>query len=261
MNASSPADADAEALADALANLLSSAYKNNSTAVVPATLEPADIDSAYEVQQRFLKKCDVRTGGWKIGAKSETGPIQGAPLPLPRIYSGSASIARRDYPVLGIELEIFFTFNRDFLPQPEPISERQVLESVSAFGASIEIVSSRIAGWPEAPKLSQLADLQNHGALVIGETVEYRSDFPFTDPMAELSIDGVSLFRGAGRNPAGDPRRLLCWLVNHCSEKGLALREGSIITTGSYTGIEFPSHAGKVSGEIAGLPAMTFELI
>jgi 2-keto-4-pentenoate hydratase len=112
------------------------------------------------VQQRFLENCNVGTGGWKIGAKSETGPIQGAPLPLSRIYSRSASIARRDYPGLGIELELIFSFNRDFLPQPDPISEQHVLESVSTFGASIEIVSSRVAGWPETPKLIQPADLQ-----------------------------------------------------------------------------------------------------
>lgn len=251
----------ASSSADTLADVLSIAYNGNSIAMVPAALEPANTDIAYEVQQRFLSKCNVGIGGWKIGAKSETGPIQGAPLPLPRIYSRSASIARRDYPVLGIELELIFSFNRDFLPQPDPVPERDVLESVNAFGASIEIVSSRIAGWPETPKLSQLADLQNHGALVIGKMVEYRSDFSFADPMADLRINGVPLFSGAGRNPAGDPRRLLCWLVNHCRERGLALPAGSIITTGSYTGMEFPAHAGTVTGEIAGLPAVTFELI
>jgi len=253
MNASSFTD---------LADLLSAAYNGNSTTSLPTTLEPANMDSAYEVQQRFLTKCKVATGGWKIGAKSDTGPIQGAPLPLPRIYAGGASIARGDYPVLGIELELIFSFNRDFLPQPEPISERQVLESVGTFGAAIEIVSSRIAGWPETPKLMQLADLQNHGALVIGEMVEYRGDFSyiFINPMVDLRINGVPLFNGIGRNPAGDPRRLLCWLVNHCREKGLALPAGSIITTGSYTGMEFPADAGTVTGKITGLPAVTFEL-
>lgn len=251
---------NASSATDSLAELLSNAYNGNSIASVPTTLEPADIDSAYDVQQRVLKKCDVGIGGWKIGAKSETGPIQGAPLPLPRIYSRSASIARRDYPVLGIELELIFSFNRDFLPQPDPISEQHVLESINAFGASIEIVSSRIAGWPQAPKLSQLADLQNHGALVIGKMVEYRNDFSFINPMVDLRINDVPLFSGAGSNPAGDPRRLLCWLVNHCSKRGLVLPAGSIITTGSYTGIEFPAGAGTVTGEITALPAVAFEL-
>ena len=246
---------------DALALLLSTAYKDNSTATVPASLEPSDMEGAYEVQKLFLEKCGVATGGWKIGAKSETGPIQGAPLPVPRIYPSPASILRRDYPVLGIELEIFFCFARDFLPGPEPVRERDVLDCIGSFGASIEIVSSRISGWREAPKLCQLADLQNHGALVIGEKVTYRSDFSFVQPTVELRFNDVPLFSGSGRNPAGDPRRLLCWLVNHCRVKGLQLVAGSVITTGTYTGIEFPAHPGTVTGEIAGLPAVSVELV
>ena len=245
---------------DALADLISIAYKGNSTAQVSAALEPADVAGAYEVQQRVLKMCDVRTGGWKIGAKSETETIQGAPLPESRIYPSAASISRRDYPVLGIELELVFSVEWELLPRRDPISERQVLESIGAFGASIEIVSSRIAGWPQTPKLIQLADLQNHGALIISKMVEYRSDFAFAGPMVDLRIDGVPLFSGAGHNPAGDPRRLLCWLVNHCRERDLPLPASSIITTGSYTGIEFPAHAGTVTGEIAGLPPVFFEL-
>ena len=253
MNASS-------SLADSLAGILSAAYTGNSIVEVPAALAPADVQAAYAVQQRLLSLGKLEIGGWKIGAKSPTGPIQGAPLPRPRIYSGPASVARRDYPVLGIELEIFFTLGRDFRPQADPIPEQEVLDSVSTFGASIELVSSRIAGWPDGSKLSQLADLQNHGALVIGQAVAYRSDFPFAAPRVDLRFEGVPLVAGAGSNPAGDPRRLLCWLVNHCSAQGLTLPAGSIITTGSYTGMEFPARPGRVSGEIEGLPPVALEL-
>ncbi|MEB0011684.1 2-keto-4-pentenoate hydratase [Glaciimonas sp. Gout2] len=250
---------------NALADILSVAYNGNTTISVPAALEPENSDRAYAVQQRILKNCHVSIGGWKIGAKSDIGPIQGAPLPQLRIYAASAStpvsIARKDYPVLGLELEIFFSFNRDFLPQSEPIPEQEVLESISGFGASIEIVSSRVNGWRDAPKLVQLADLQNHGALMIGQMVAYRGDFSTLNPVVDLRLDGVPLFSGVGQNPAGDPRRLLSWLVNHCSQKGLGLLAGTIITTGSYTGVDFPTKGGTVAGEIAGLPAVTFELI
>ena len=244
----------------ALARLLGRAYKDHAAVAVPAALEPADTDGAYAVQQQFLRQCELETGGWKVGAKSAAGPVQGAPLPRPRIYSGHTPIERSDYPVLGIELEIAFVFGRDFLPQAAPLPERAVLDSLSAFGAAIEIVSSRLAGWPQVPKLVQLADLQNHGALVTGQMVGYRGDFGFAAPHVDLRIDGLPLARGAGSNPAGDPRRLLCWLVEHCRVNGLVLPAGSIITTGSYTGMEFPERAGRVTGEIEGLPPVSIEL-
>ena len=245
----------------ALATLLGAAYVDHATVTVPPALEPPDIESAYAVQQHLLKYCQLETGGWKIGAKSETGPIQGAPLPRPRIHPRHAAIALRDYPVLGVELEIAFAFGRDFAPQAAPVPEREVWDSLSGFCASIEIVASRLDGWPQVPKLVQLADLQNHGALIVGEMAAYRHDFAFAAPQVDLCIDGVPLVRGIGSNPAGDPRRLLGWLVEHCRSKGLMLPAGSIVTTGSYTGMEFPARAGRVTGEIAGLPPVSVDLI
>lgn len=252
MNASSSAD---------LAELLGRAYQGKTTVTLPAALEPADLQAAFALQQRLLQRCGLATGGWKIGAKSPDGPIQGAPLPQTRIYSSAAAIARRDYPVLGLELEVYFVLDRDFGPQDQPVPEREVLASIASFGAAIEIVSSRISGWPDAPKLSQLADLQNNGALIVGSSVDYRSDFPFAVPQLAFSLGGVPLTAGPARNPAGDPRRLLSWLVNHCRTSGLSLPAGSIITTGSYTGLELPAQAGTVRGEIAGLPAVSCELL
>ncbi len=252
---------DASSSADALVNLLGRAYQSKATVTLPAALEPVDLQAAFAVQQRLLQHCGLATGGWKIGAKSPDGPIQGAPLPQTRIYSSAATIARCDYPVLGLELEVYFVLDRDFGPQDRPVPEREVLAGIAAFGAAIEIVSSRISGWPDAPKLSQLADLQNNGALIVGSSVDYRSDFPFAAPQLAFSLGGVTLAAGAAHNPAGDPRRLLSWLVNHCRVSGLSLPAGSIITTGSYTGLAFPAQAGTVRGEIIGLPALSCELL
>ncbi|MNT81645.1 hypothetical protein D3C72_2212620 [compost metagenome] len=62
------------------------------------------------------------------------------------------------------------------------------------------------------------------------------------------------MLRGAPANPAGDPRRLLPWVVNHCTARGMTLGHGTLVTTGSYTGMHFPGKAGVALGAIAGLP-------
>lgn len=241
--------------------LLADTYARTGAQVsVPARLEPANAAEAYLAQHAFLQRRALAIGGWKIGAKSGDGPIQGAPLPRPGIHANGAVVPRSDFPVYGVELEIMFCFARDFLPDAAPCTEAQVLASIASMGAAIEIVSSRLADWPDVPRLNQLADLQNHGALIAGAMVPYRDDVDFCSPLAQLTLNGDDVFAGTGANPAGDPRRLLHWLVGHCREQNIALLAGTVITAGSYTGMYFAKDPGRVTGQIAGLPAVAFEI-
>ena len=240
--------------------LLGDAHAQKASVNVPAHLELASGADAYRAQQAFLQRHRLDIGGWKIGAKTEDGPIQGAPLPRQGMYASGAAVARSDFPVFGIELEIMFRFGRDFLPGSAAVTEEQVLSAIDGIAASIEIVSSRLTGWPDVPKLNQLADLQNHGALIAGEFVAYDAVADFRSPQAQLVLNGRDVFKGAGTNPAGDPRRLLHWLVGHCNAQNIALPAGTVITAGSYTGMLFPEEAGLVVGEIAGLPPVRFEI-
>ena len=248
-------------MTEELGYLLGDAYTQRARQVqVPPRLALQNSDEAYFAQQAFLQRHQLAIGGWKIGAKSDDGPIQGAPLPRQGIHASGTNLARSSFPVLGIELEIMFRLNRDFSPWSAPVTDADVLSSIGPIGASIEIVSSRLAGWPDVPKLHQLADLQNHGALIVGAWTDYRADMDFCRPQARLQWNGETIFDGPGANPAGDPRRLLPWLVAHCQDQGIALPAGTVITAGSYTGMYFPKEPGPVTGKIAGLPPVTFDL-
>ena len=221
---------------------------------LPPELVPADAEAAFVVQHRTLALLGQGIGGWKVGAKSPTGPIQGAPLPRDRILQTGAVVRRADHSVLGLELEIAFRFGRAFAPAAAPYADEVVLAGVASMLATVEVVSSRFAGWPEVDRLCQLADLQNHGALVHGEAVAYSAGFPFTAPTLSFTLAGADIAGGPAANPAGDPRRLLAWVVNHCAARGITLDEDVIVTTGSFSGIHFVTAPGTVVGEIHGLP-------
>jgi len=224
-------------------------------------LIPADADAAYAIQHEILHASGARIAGWKIGAKSEAGPIQGAPLPAGDVYNDGAKLPREVFAPLGLELDIAFRFGRRFEPASEPYSEDEVLAGIGAFGTTIEIVASRYAAWPNVDKLAQLADLQNNGALIVGEFVPYRDDFPFVAPSLRFSFEGRDAVLAAAANPAGDPRRLLTWLVNHSTvHRGVAVTPEMVITTGSYTGIFFPQSAGTATGRIEGLAPVSVTL-
>jgi 2-keto-4-pentenoate hydratase len=229
---------------------------------LPPELIPADADMAYAIQQETLARLGSRIGGWKVGAKSSTGPIQCAPLPFEACHPSGARLSRQAYAPLGLELEIAFRFGRSFTPRERAYSDDEVLDSIASMSSAIEIVASRYAQWPDVDKLAQLADFQNHGALIVGEPVPYRRDFPFATPEARLDFASERVSPAKSANPAGDPRRLLPWLVNHCTRhQRIEVTPDMIVTTGSYTGMVFPKSAGMARGEIDGLPAVALELV
>ena len=245
-----------------LAQLLVDAHRERSPlGEFDADLQPADKDAAYQIQQEILHLRGVKPGGWKIGSKSPTGPIQGSPLPQNCLFASASQFDRAAYPPPGVELEIAFRFNREFTPRDEAYSDDEVMAGIGEMAATIELVSSRFAAWPKIEPLTQLADLLNHGALIVGEFVPYEDGFDFVNPTLELTLNGASIVPSAVANPAGDPRRLLPWLVNHHTRQGLTVPKEFVITTGSYTGIFVAESAGEVSGKILGLPAISLTLV
>jgi 2-keto-4-pentenoate hydratase len=237
---------------------------------LPSRLVPTDVDTAYAVQMQVLHARDSRIGGWKVGAKAPDAPIQGAPLPADGLHASGVTLPCRAFRPLGLELEIAFRLGREFVPGvAKPgvatsdiphYSAEEVLDSITSMSAAIEIVASRYREWPAVAALAQLADLQNHGALVLGEAVPYRADFPFDAPRATFTFDGHEIGNATAANPAGDPRRLLPWLINHAMRLGITLPAGTLITTGSYTGLHVPHAAGAARGAFAGLPPVSVTL-
>jgi 2-keto-4-pentenoate hydratase len=228
---------------------------------LPADLRPASADEAYAVQDATLDHLKASIGGWKVGAKSPTGPIQGSPLPGDCVHRRAARLDRSACAKPGLELEIAFTLGRRFEAMSAPHSDEEVLDAVESMHAAIELVASRFSGWPDVDKLWQLADLQNHGALVVGDAVPYDPRYPFVAPSLRFTFDGAGAFEGSPSNPAGDPRRLLGWIVNHAVSRGVTLAPGTVITTGSYTGIRFPTGPGVAVGVIEGLPPVELTLL
>lgn len=244
-----------------LSQRLADAHRNHRTLdTLPPEQTPADGAAAYAIQHDILRALDTSIGGWKIGAKSDSGPIQGAPLPASDLYADGARLPRGAFAPLGLELEIAFRFGRRFEPSTTPYTDAEVHAGIGSIAATIEIVASRYAGWPHVDKLAQLADLQNHGGLIVGEFAPYREDFPFLAPLAQFRFEGRDVVETAPANPAGDPRRLLTWLINHATSRGIAITPDMVITTGSYTGMFFPQSAGTASGRIEGLAPISLTL-
>ncbi len=84
--------------------------------------------------------------------------------------------------------------------------------------------------------------------------------FDFVSPELELTFDGASLVPEATGNPAGDPRELLVWFVNHCAAMGITIEPDWTITTGTYVGAHRIERPGIVHAHIDGLGEVEFML-
>ncbi|SAL54270.1 2-keto-4-pentenoate hydratase [Caballeronia telluris] len=214
---------------------------------------PEDAGAAYAIQHEVLRLKGARIGAWKIGARTPSAPPAGAPIDESLVYASPARLEIASFFRVLIELEIAFRFERALPPRPEPYAREEVLGALGGMTVALEIVDSRFAQWPNLAPLAQLADAQNNGALVVGGIEPYNviaPGFDFLAPRLDLTLDGVSIVPAGVGNPAGDPRELLVWFANHCSQRGLTVEPFWTVTTGTYTGAYRVEVPGVVRGSI-----------
>lgn len=221
-------------------------------------LKLANADEAYVVQQVVLAELGA-CAGYKIGAGSPDAEPQCAPLPATKVFGAAAGIRLADYARVGLELEIAFSFATDI---DNTSSERveDALEAIDAMSVVVEVVDSRFEAWPNVDPLLQLADLQNNGALVIGDTRPYDRDFDFSAPQVSFYCGEREIFQGRARHPAGDPRRLVAWLVARTLQNGHSIPARTMLTTGSYTPLFMATEPAVVRGTIEGFGGIKFEI-
>ncbi|KND61152.1 2-keto-4-pentenoate hydratase [Candidatus Burkholderia verschuerenii] len=220
--------------------------------LAPADI-PADAPTAYAIQHEALRETDARIGAWKIGARAPDALATGAPIDAALVHASPARLPFDSFFRVLVELELAFRFSHALMPRSDPYTRDEVFAAIGGMAVALEVVDSRFAQWPNLDPLAQLADSQNNGALIVSGMEPYEviaPGFDFLAPRLEFTLDGMSIAPEALGNPAGDPRELLVWLVNHCSRMELAVEPFWTITTGSYTGAYRVEGPAMVHGSI-----------
>ncbi|CAN5630880.1 hypothetical protein BH11PSE7_BH11PSE7_31990 [soil metagenome] len=194
------------------------------------------------------------TGGWKVGAKSALAEPACAPMPASGLMPSGSQLVGAPWLLRGVELELAFRLGRDLNPSDANMLPRDLALAVDAVLPVIEVVETRLADWPTAGALSKLADLQSHGALVLGPPSWLASSsVDLRTTRAHLQFDGAQISSTTGGNPAADIWRMLAWLAFHAVQRGVPLKAGQIVTTGSCTGMLFAPVGTRVNGELEGI--------
>ena len=219
---------------------------------LPASCKPATFEDALAIQDATVAALGETVAGWKVSIVD--GHAVYGTIMASRVFDSGARIEAAKMPLLGVEAEIAFRFGRD-LPRGR-YSQADVADAVTAF-AAIEIVDSRFRTYPDLPIMDRNADFVSNGGFVRGPAAEGWRRLDLKEIAVTLTIGDQEIVRRNGGHAAVDP--LLPAVALMKALPG-GVKAGQIVTTGTYTGLNFakPGQAVAATFEGFGTVAVSF---
>jgi 2-keto-4-pentenoate hydratase len=223
-----------------------------------------DADAAYAVQDGVAASLtwfeDAAPQHWKSGAPSAAALQTHAPLPPAGVWPSPADARAWPFHWRGIEAEIALRLGRDI---DADMAARLDIDGacalVDAMCVAIEIVDSRWTEALQAPPLAKLADLQSHGALVLGGWVPYqRRDW--SEQVCRVQIGSASATEHRGTHSLCDPAAVLPAWLRHTTRGGRRLAAGTVVTTGTWCGLPMAAAGDQVHVEFPGIGSADVQL-
>lgn len=237
----------------AVAALIKARNERRPTPVV----EIADAASAYAVQAGVAAALgwfgeDVPRH-WKSGGPALDAPQTHAPLPPDGVFDSPADLRSWPFQFRGIEAEIAFRLAGPVDAQRAAGIEVDAARGlIDAMCVSIELVDSRWAEARQSPQLAKLADLQSHGALVLGQWVPFRNT-DWATQRCELRIGSGAPQVFTGTHSYGDPVAVLPKWLRHATRDGAVLPAGTVVTTGTWCGLPIAAEGDRVEVRFDGI--------
>lgn len=243
-----------------IATLFADAWSGGRQFETAKVAGPQSAREAYLVQDRVFaaRYPKGRAIAWKAGTSGPQAETTGAPIG--DVRPSPAAFAANAFHMIGIEAEVAYRFKRD-LPGAATISEAELADAVGEVLVTIEICDTRMADWKGASPLWKLADFQLNGALVTGSGTSAWRDIDFLRQSAELWVDGEKKVERTGVHPLGDPFKVLPWAVAHCAQRVGGLKAGDLVTTGSWTGMEFVNPGQTVVARFPGIGEASVRIV
>ncbi|MDQ6680732.1 MAG: fumarylacetoacetate hydrolase family protein [Pseudomonadota bacterium] len=224
----------------------------------------ASAEQAYAVQAGVARELHWFDDGppmhWKSGGPSRIAPLTHAPLPPAGIWNSPAAAGDWPFNQRGIEAEVALRLGTAVdAATAASIDEARASKLIDAMCVSIEVVDSRWSEGLSAPALLRLADLQSHGALVLGDWAAY-APRDWTRQVCRVAIDGRVVVERKGTHAFGSVVWGLGPWLRHATRDGAVVPAGCVVTTGTWVGIVDAAAGNKVAVEFDGIGSAEIQL-
>jgi 2-keto-4-pentenoate hydratase len=234
------------------AHLLATAWRDDTQIVeLPATVRPRNLREGYDIQDFVAARLGDATVGWKIGVGSPNAlgkagldrPVVGR-VTASRRFDAGATVELRSLAPVTIEFEIALVLACDIPPGDAPATPITAVESIHITCEVVRAryVDRRAVGWP-----SFVADNSGFRALVVGSSISAASAQRMADTVI-VHVDGREAARGVQGDERTDPLASLSALLAHAAERGITLRRGDIVSTGT---VSVPFDLARASADLA----------
>jgi 2-keto-4-pentenoate hydratase len=229
-------------------------------------LSPATILDAYDIQEKYvalLRRAHGDTVGYKVGLTSAAmqafcgidHPIAGVVL-ASRVHRSGATVRRRDFGRLGLEFEIAVRLKSDV--PVTPCTADMIQPHIGGVGAAIELVDDRSADYAGLDVLTLVADNSWNAGIVLSEFATVWPDLPGVPGRA--SRDRVAIGEGHGRDILGHPFNSVAWLATQLAARGVGLKAGQVVMTGSVMKTIFPTDNASYRFELEHIGSVEVQL-
>jgi 2-keto-4-pentenoate hydratase len=207
---------------------------------------PADLVTAYQVQDLAIARWPDRLVGWKVGyIAAERRDASGDERLLGPIF------ARGLLPALDPEVEIavfaggFAAIEAEYVLQllaDAPADKTDwTLEEAASLPATlhigIEVASSPLATINVLGPRVVVSDFGNNNGLVLGREIPDWKSIPEDQLTCTTFIEGRQVGTGAATTLPGGLRAAFAFALSRSARRGRPLKAGELIATGNATGI------------------------
>ena len=222
---------------------------------------PATIADAYDIQERYVALLRSEHGdavGYKVGLTSAPmqafcgidHPIAGVVLAR-RVHRSGATVRRADFGRLGLEFEIAVRIKSDIPVTGTPYTAEMIQPHIDGVCAAVEIVDDRNADYSSLDVRSLVADNSWNAGIVLSEFAEKWPDLE--NVVGRATKDGGAIGEGHGRDILGHPFNSVAWLAAQLASRGVGLKSGQVVMTGSVMKTVFPPEDATYRFDLEGI--------